>query len=270
MKTDLHLLCLLVIWSFGIGLFPSAVNAQSSAGSCSTTPNGCDQGQAYSECVAGTTAEAAKYGKFGRFSKCELRQQSGTYSGYRGLYQVDTYKDGYWSDFWTNGLWWFGQDKKCSVRPEETGWKGAAVPALTACAAMAAHTAARSMRSRLPGASSPLRAPLAPQMTIPRQLRPIPVRAEGMAAAPVRAMVVAMVVAMAAVTEVAVTEVAVTEVAALGRGRVTATATAIAPTRMAVAVRVRVREQARAATEGRRDLRQGASTRSPVRLFRLC
>lgn len=105
-------------------LLPAIAAGQTSAGSCSTTPNGCDEGQAYSECVAGTTAEAAKYGKYGRFSKCEVRQQSGIYKGYRGGYQVDTYKDGYWSDFWTNGLWWFGQDKKCSAREEEFGWRG--------------------------------------------------------------------------------------------------------------------------------------------------
>lgn len=49
-----------------------------------------------------------------------------------------------------------------------------------------------------------------------------------------------------------------------------ATGMANAKTRTAVRDLGRVRERARAVTEGRRDLRQGASTKSPARLFRRC
>ncbi|PAM71476.1 hypothetical protein CEK00_11465 [Stenotrophomonas maltophilia] len=47
----------------------------------------------------------------------------------------------------------------------------------------------------------------------------------------------------------------------------TATGMVIAKTRMAVRGPDRARERARAVTEGRRDQRQGASTRSPARRF---
>lgn len=104
------------------------------AQSCKTTPNSCDQGTAYAECVASTTAEAAKSGKYGRFSKCEVTQTYGDYQGYRGTYQVDTYRDGRWSNVLTSDLWWFGKEKKCSSRPEELGWEGGSTAAtVNAC-----------------------------------------------------------------------------------------------------------------------------------------
>lgn len=74
----------------------------------------------------------------------------------------------------------------------------------------------------------------------------------------------------AAVTAGAVETVAVAPGPVMVMVMVMATGMANAKTRTAVRDLGRVRERARAVTEGRRDLRQGASTKSPARLFRRC
>jgi len=94
---------------------PARVHAQSS--SCKNTPNSCDQGIAYSQCVSETTALAKQNGgNYGRFKNCEVKQTYGVYKGYRGTYQLDTYRDGRWSDVLTNDLWWYPTGSECSTR----------------------------------------------------------------------------------------------------------------------------------------------------------